>query len=368
MTSPILERISTSDDLPSLPTVAVEVLRLTRNPDTRLEQISSVIEHDPAIAARMLKVVNSPLFGLSRQITSINQAIALLGLRTVKVMALSFSLVDMTKRDVCEGFDYESYWKRSVTAAVAARLFASAASLRCGEEAFVGSLLADIGTLVAFRSAPDLYRPVLDRFREDGGELHVIEQEMLGATHARIGAKLLGDWGLPESLCKAVACHHGEGMAKPEGAPGLTDAVYCAALIAGVFCEDVASAELMNVKNVIIARLSLSPSELGEALEKLDAHVRETASLLSVQIGQTRDYGDIQREAAAELSHLSLQAEVDRAEASRREAVAREEAKRLNEEKRAILALASQDKLTRLANRAAFDERLEEEIARARQT
>ena len=102
-------------------------------------------------------------------------------------------------------------------------------------------------------------------------------------------------------------------------------------------------------------------------MENLDQHVRETASMLSVQIGESVNYAQIQMDATAQLAQLSMQAEIERSDATRQASAAHSQVEQLNEEKKAILELASTDGLTKIANRAAFDNRLDEEIQSARE-
>lgn len=215
MTAPILDRIKSADNLPSLPTVAVEVLRLTQSSDVSAEEVAAAIQNDPALTVKILKVVNSSLFGFSREIASLKHAMVILGLRTVKVMVLSFSLVDSLARNQSEAFDYESYWRRSLTTAVAARLLARTVAPSQAEEAFVSGLLTDLGMLAACRCASDDYRPVLAAVSTGERPLERVEQELLGMTHAEMGEALLRGWGLPDELCTAVGSHHEGGSGSP---------------------------------------------------------------------------------------------------------------------------------------------------------
>ena len=111
----IMDRILASSNLPSVPFVALKVLELTQQEDTSIDDIAAVIQKDPALTAKLLRTANSPLFGLVKKVASIRQATVILGLRTVKVMALSFSLVDALRKAQDGAFDYPRYWRRSLT-------------------------------------------------------------------------------------------------------------------------------------------------------------------------------------------------------------------------------------------------------------
>ena len=365
MVEDLLQKVCSADRLPSLSAVAVEVLRLSRTDDASIDDLAKVMAQDPAMTSKMLKTVNSALFSLPREIGSLKQAVGLLGLRSVKVMALSFSLVEAMRGDEGE-FDYNTFWQRSLSSAVAGRLMAKAVIPQLAEECFVAGLLSDMGMIALWRCVPESYQPVLQACGEEDRELVEIETEQLGVTHARIGQELLQNWNLPTTLCSAVGAHHGEGLDKLSGdAQKLAQVVFAATTIAGLFCQDIRPSELDRAKAACHQASGIDAAGLEEILETLDHHVRDTASMLSVQIGQTVDYAQIQADAAAQLAELSMQAEIERVDASQREMEARTQVDQLNDERKAILEVASTDGLTKIANRAAFDKRLAEEFERA---
>ncbi len=367
MQTTLLETICKAENLPSLPTVAIEVLQMMKSDDVSVKDMAKVVQNDPALAGKILKMVNSCLFGMSREIASINQAMVILGIRSVKVMILSFSLVDMLKKDKEGGLDYDTYWRRSLTCAVTAKLIAKVVVPQMTEEAFVAGLLSDLGMVAAWRGVPEEYGAVLEAWSTRERPLPEVECEKLGVSHAGMSAALLRTWNLPDILCNAVMAHHGEAWETLSGPSlELAKVLHGAAEIAGVFCQDIASTELDRVKEDCRKLTGISEGQLEEVLEALDQHVRDTASLLSVEVGDVLDYGQIQTEAVMHLTQLSVQAEVDRAKAARREEEARMEADRLNKEKMAIIEVASMDSMTQIANRAAFDKRLSEELDRAK--
>ncbi len=368
MEASIIERVKSAENLPSLPTVAVEVLRLTKDENASANDLAEVLQNDPAMTAKLLKVVNSSMFGLSREITSVKQAMNLLGWRTVRIMVLSFSLVEMMSSDE-GGFDYESYWRQSLTTAVTARLIGKAAKSRCAEEAFVAGLLSNIGQLAAFQCAADVYQPVLEAARESEKPFFEIERELLGVTYAQLGASLLDGWGLPESLCQAIGAHLGDGLDSLENeADQIGHLVHAASALAGVFCRDVPPDQLDAAKASCMKETNVTQEALEEVLEGLDDAVRETASLLSIHVGQTCNYAQIQMEAMQHLTQLSMQAEVERQTSQTKANEALQEADRLQQENQVIRKKATTDALTKLPNRAAFDEKLEEALANAKKT
>lgn len=368
MLEAFLERIRSAESLPSLPSVAIQVLQLSKQPDASVDDLAAVIQNDPALAAKLLKVVNSALFGIPRQIGSLKQATGLLGLRRVKIMALSFSLVETMRHAEGEGFDFCAYWRRSISSAVAARLIAQAVAPAVTEEAFITGLLSDIGMVVAWRCVPDLYGSVLDARARDPRSAAEIEADILGFTHAKLGCELFKIWGLPADICEAAGAHHGEGSATLSPASRRLAAIaHSAAVIAELFCQGVPSDRLDRVKAQCCEETGITPAQLQGVLEGLDKHVRDTASTLSVHVGEICNYAQLQADATMHMAQLSMQAETDRAESDRKAEQARIEARRLHEEKAAILEIVSTDSLTKVANRAAFDKRLDEEVQHARE-
>jgi diguanylate cyclase (GGDEF)-like protein len=290
----------------------------------------------------------------------------ILGLRTVKVMVLSFSLVDAFQGGKKGAFDYETFWRRSLTCAVTSRLIGKLTIPNQAEEAFVGGLLCDLGLIAAWRTEAEAYGEVMKAWTDREQTLVEIENSMLGVTHTELGGEMLRSWNLPESLCDAVSMHHNTNF---EGLSGdslsLAQVVAAAAEIAGLFCHEVPSGDLDSVKDRCRELTRIEEGDLETVLEALHQHVKDTADLLSLQVGDVVDYSQIQMEAATHLAQLSMQAEVERAESAKREEAARIEASRLNKEKQAIIEVASTDSLTQIANRASFDQRLSEEFERA---
>ena len=365
----IEEKVLSADNLPTLPVVAIKVLQLTQRPDVSAEAIAEVIQNDPALSAKLLKLANSSMFGMPKKIASLRQATVMLGLRTVKVMVLSFSVMDCFKGKVGGDFDFEKYWRRSLSMAVGARLLADVASDSRRDEAFVGGLLADIGMMAAVRCAPQEYALVSQAYAQRTLPIQQIEQEHLGITHATISGRLLTHWGLPEMLCRAVAAHHGQNFDALEGRTRMLGGVlWSAAMIADLFCGDADSQDLDTIKKRCVELTGISPADLEGVLQTLDSHVNETALSFSLDIGRTVSYEDLRGQAMAQLAALSVDAELGRMEASRREESTRAALEQLSDQADALRQQANTDALTGIANRQAFTTRLSGAIQYAHQT
>src|SRR5436309_7775577 len=148
MNDQLVNRIKQCPNLPSLPAIAVQVLDLTQKADVDIAEIARIISKDPALSSKILRTVNSSFYGRSQYVSTISHSLVILGLQSVKTLVLGFSLVTNLSKTPPLGFKHITYWRRSIYAATAARTIAAKMGLVQQEEAFLASLLMDIGMLV----------------------------------------------------------------------------------------------------------------------------------------------------------------------------------------------------------------------------
>ncbi|MCR9076926.1 MAG: HDOD domain-containing protein, partial [bacterium] len=184
-------------NLPSLPAVAVRLLELTSDPDVAMSDIAKLVQQDQALAAKVLKTVNSSFYGLSSPCSSIDRAMGYLGLNTVKSLVLGFSLVETTK-SVESDFDLESHWRRAIVGATGARIIAKRIGGLDPEDAFTASLFQDMGMLAFFMSLRDEYVASLAGVSHNN--LCGQELEVFGFDHTRVGSELALRWKLPRDI------------------------------------------------------------------------------------------------------------------------------------------------------------------------
>ena len=359
MNTALLSSIVDSESLPTMPAVAFKVLELCRQEDVAIRDVAQVIAKDPALTAKMMKVSNSSLFGMSKKVASIQQAMVVLGLRTVKIMSLGFALVDSMGGASQSGFDYPRYWRRSLSTAVAARQLGEVVGDVRRDEAFVGGLLCDIGMVAAERHPEGIYRPVIEEHRKRGGRIQDIEQDMLGITHAQISAMMLANWSMPEMLSHAVSAHHGGGLDGLEPrVKSIAAVLWAASEIAELFCGDSDPVAVTAVRERVVSLTGISSEVLEGVLEALNDQVREAAELFSIDLGAEVSYEEIRQGAMMQLATLSMSAEQERASAESRAEEARSQVQTLSRYAESLEEKATIDKLTGIANRQAFDDRL----------
>lgn len=176
-----------------------------QQPHADLVQVGRLIESDMAVVAKILQLVNSSFFGLARKVVNVGQAVAYLGTSTLEALVLSASIGSMTPSRPVPGFDPDAVQAAAEEKAARARAVAPA-ELR--DSAFTAALLSDIGQLVLACASPEGLARALASAHADQRPLHEVENELWGFDHARVGAYLLGLWGLPAAVVHAVGRHH----------------------------------------------------------------------------------------------------------------------------------------------------------------
>ncbi len=353
------EALLKADNLPSLPAVALEVLRLTQDEESTVDDLAQCLSRDPALAAKLLKLSNSSLFGMGQEITTLQRATMVLGMKTVKLMSLSFSLASsLPKSGRAAGFDLVEYWRRSLVRSVAAKSFATLMRNRHADEAFLCGLLGNFGRLVLARALPEAYTPVVAECR--GWPTLDEEQSRLGFTSVDVGATLLETWQLPELVVHAVA--HAE---RPEELPAeatvelreLVEILHLTSLAEVVLCDAHKGPALQAMHARIRERFGLEATAVDAMLIGLEAGIAETGKMLSIELPPGASHEDIMNQARTQIVDVSLGTAIDLVEAKRTN-------DRLEAEKRQLASQASTDRLTSLPNRAAFDDFLESHVAR----
>lgn len=354
-------------NLPTIPAIALEVLRLSRDEDVDLRQIASVIARDVALSSRLLKVVNSSFYGLRRKVSTISQAVVMLGLASVKTLALGFSLADGLTGHCSQDSDLKQYWRRSLLFAVASRTFAEKRIAILREEAFVAGLLADIGTFAMSEALGDDYAEFAVAEQVNHITMLDRERERFGVDHQEVGRYMAESWHLPELLTLPVGCHHSPeacGDVDPMVAD-LAGVIYAANLCAETFCGRPSQEDVARFEEAAKKYVGVDQAACRDLIENLHTDVDEVGTLLDMEVPDSMSYAEIVRQASEELARLSLesQQETQKIERDHRKAVSR--LQELEEANRQLSQNANCDPLTGIYNRRFLEVFLEREIARA---
>jgi HD-like signal output (HDOD) protein len=193
----------------TLPEVTMKIISLVEDPESTAQDLNKVISNDPALGARILKVVNSAFYGLPGQIGSINRAVVLLGLNAVKNIAIAASLSKLFRGGkITPTFDARDLWQHSIATATATRLLSNKCGLGLPDEAFLAGLIHDIGIMVEIQARRTKFIEALTMVEEQGVSLREAEFACCGATHEMFGAGLCKLWKFPVSFQYVTGFHH----------------------------------------------------------------------------------------------------------------------------------------------------------------
>ncbi len=291
----LIARIVSAEDLPELPETAFRIMQLTQNPNADPEQVARAILSSPTLSARVLRYVNSPFYGLLREVTSIHQAVVILGLDVIRDLVVGLSMVDLFLSQRPIRFNQRRFNDLALQAAVVASLVAPQADL-APEEAFIAGLLHDIGTLLLGRYHPEILQQILDAKQETGESIVEVEQRFTGLDHTVIGHWLVSQWDLPMVFRVAIRHHHEPELAHtddPDSAR-MVRVVILADRIVHLFRRH-EPADMEQVRRMWIeffdgrvpdleAALTAFPRRLASASDALEAPVEPVAEFETVRL------------------------------------------------------------------------------------
>lgn len=338
--------------LPSPSVSVLEIIRRADDPDVSMSDIAKLVEGDVSIAVQVLRMANSALYAPSQEITTISRALSSLGLRTVKLLALTTSLRALIPQQ-SDAVDLSDIRHRMVVTASVARRSAQLLDPAWRDEAFVAGLLTGIGPVVLASEAPTAARAILgDRQVWPGPD---VERSILGYTTDDVTAELVMRWGLPTLFADAVRRRHGgSGTAAAgdlEEFSGVGGALRLATLAEPVLTGRDSGSNLEALRVLMPTVAEIEVEEVDDWLIDTESVVADTAAMLQFRVPQEIAYAQLLAEASERLVSLqfSLENQLFKAEESAGDLVKRND--QLETE-------ASTDALTKLPNRRAFDRRL----------
>lgn len=361
-------RIWASSHLPSLPTVALRLLELSRDPETDMRAVIDEVRNDPALVAKILKATNSAFTGVRSAVSSIERAVPLLGTTVVSSLALSFSL---TENAVARGplaEHYRSYWLQSLVQATTADLLGGEPGGRSEREFFLAGMLIDIGRLAMLKTIPTEYRPVLEAGQSGEGELCALEAERLGFTHVDISVKLMENWKMPGPLIAAARLHESSvaGLLEHESSADfpLIAASATAAAMGDYFCQPEKHAALERLRALGSRFFGRSDESIDGLIQQVGERVREAGALFSLDVNGLLDPSELMAEANEQLAQLALRESIAGREAVARREEVEGEMQQLEARHEELRSKALRDPLTGVYNRGFFDDALEREAER----
>jgi putative nucleotidyltransferase with HDIG domain len=208
-----LERvIGQVGDLPAMPETVAEVLQLTDDPGAVMSDVSEAIAKDPAFSAKILRVSNSPYYGMKQHVSTLKLALVILGVREIRNIALGVSVFESLQNDKTDALLASDFWGHSFMVAALCKKLGARLELGLQGEDFIAGLLHDIGKMVLSRQLGDAYWNIYEKVQQaDNILLYDVEEKALGFSHADAAAALAERWNLPKGLEDAIWWHHREG-------------------------------------------------------------------------------------------------------------------------------------------------------------
>jgi len=215
---PALEKaMADVGEIASLPEITTKIVQVVEDPRATAHDMHEIVRSDPALAAKILRVVNSAFYGLPSQIASLDRAILMLGLSAVKNIALAASLSRMFNAEaVSAHFAVRDLWRHCVAVGVCSRMLGQVGTPAPTDEPFVGGLVHDVGLLAVQQLFPEKLKQVIEECYNTPQNFLAVEQSIIGADHEAFGGSLAAKWKFPPALRCAIMCHHEPGVMPPE--------------------------------------------------------------------------------------------------------------------------------------------------------
>jgi diguanylate cyclase (GGDEF)-like protein len=337
---------------------------MVRKDDFSFSDLAQIIEADPALVAKILKVANSSYYNFARKVTSIEMALSVLGTHAVKNIALSFVICSDTKTEVDNGFNFDLYWRRAITAAVAADLTAALVGFR-SPDIFVTALLQDIGIIVFNASLPEHYQLTMNENLASPAPLYEIEQHCFGFGHHELGAELLCSWQIPDVICMPIRYQHRHDPI-PDQYRMQVEILRLSDCLASIYHGHKSVGKVKMVRKILKATFGIQ----GEAVDKLVDEVAgkslEILASFDIPPGSMQPFSLILQEANEELSDLNTSYELLVIELKQAKGKAEKLANELHSANVTLHEMAFRDALTGLYNHRFFQEAMDKELERSK--
>ncbi len=278
----VKDGIDHAKDLGTLPVVYQNAMTLLNDPASNRRDIAGVLKQDQAIVTKVLRVVNSPLFAFSRRISTIEDAIPLLGFGEIKNIVTSVSVIaSFPSGASSQMFDRALFWRHSAGCAIIAKVLARKFKIRSEEECFTAALVHDIGKLVFDQIFPDDFRAVIADVNGRNVSIREAERAVFGRPHQVVGEYLLRKWKIPDILCESVAYHHSPKDAKID--PFLVSVVHTADVLAHMMHIGESGEKIDPViDDFACERLGFTSDALRIYVSELESAVKEGGDLLNL--------------------------------------------------------------------------------------
>ncbi|MBW1636861.1 MAG: GGDEF domain-containing protein [Deltaproteobacteria bacterium] len=366
-TDELLRKTLTSDELPTLPTVASKFIHLTSQKETTLADIAGLVSQDIALSSKILKVSNSEFYNFPQQISSIDQAVSILGANAVRSLVLSFSFLSLESSKDESKFDFQQFWEKSLASAVAAKLILEKVEGADTENIFIAGLLQNLGELVLAKTFPDKYNTKLQTVEgevDENGNSRILISE---TNHSFVGAEVAKKWGFPELLIQPIQFHHQPDKCTSTDAKiQLTvDTVHLSDLLVNILYSSKPEKYHRQFSEESKKLLNLNSEDIESILEQMHSKIQEVGSYFDLKIKSSKSIQEILQEANIRLSLLNLDYDQINKQLVNAKIHLEQMTQELEEKNRILNNLANIDGLTGVYNHRYFQNALDQEISRS---
>ena len=348
--------------LPSPPAIALKILKAVRQDDNSFKELAEIVMADPALAARIMKLANSSLYGLPKRVDSLVQATALIGTQHLKNIALSFVIVQDFQEARQGSFDMNLFWRRAISTAVAAEVLAKNIGHK-DHDIFISALLQDIGVLILFLSDADTFTEMLDKKRISGKSLCETEKELFGFDHAEISNHLLNTWNIPDTICGPIRYHHSKQPKEPYRNSALI--LGFADKISAMYHGTQSNKKAIEVRQGLKEIYQFQDEQIDGIVDAIGEKAYEVMELFTINPGDMKPFSQIMQEAIEELGRLNFSYEQLVLELKQAKQNAEQLAINLKQANDSLRELVYRDGLTGLYNHRYFQEVIESELHRS---
>ena len=269
------------NEISTLPAVALRLMEVAGDPSSSAADLKEVLESDTALCARVLRCVNSAAYAVRTKITHLQQAIAYLGLKQIRNLAMTASVSELFKTDaVINNYTRAGLWKHLVSVGICARLIARRRKMANFEDMFLAGLLHDIGIVLMDQSIHDQFSKIIVSLKGDKTLLQA-EHEHVGFDHAVLGERVARNWGFPDAARAAIRHHHASVLYKGNE----IDVVRCVE-VANLLCTlkgfSSVGLKLVPLSRPAIAGLRLTKEDIAILIEDLDGEIELNAGLFQI--------------------------------------------------------------------------------------
>ncbi len=274
------------NDIPTLPVVATKVNELINNPNSSSADIAEVLKKDQVLTAKVLKLINSPYYGIPGEVTDVKRALAYLGFNTLAQLVLGMSVFSLFPSDQNEEFPLVSFWKHALGTAVYCEVIAKYTKYPKPEEVFTCGLLHDIGKIVMYTIAQDMLFTVVKKARSENKSFVDVERELDVPGHAFLGEHIATKWALPLVIRHAIRYHHHDvremSSILPSEKPAIQMVTLANALILTEKFGNSGDYSNGGLQKYMYEVLNLTEKDLEEIKTKAQGEMKKATSLLAV--------------------------------------------------------------------------------------